>query len=203
VPVTAAVGILDPLATRVLAQYPYRFTVPTKAEDRAVAYQIRYEAVRESGWQPAEALSDGLERDAYDEHAIQVLGWDDETPVCTGRLVVPPHPLPTQDACGIVVAPAGRVVDVGRMCVVKSRQTHRHAVFIALLCRLYLEMRAHGYEVACGMMTPAARTLVGQLGVRIDVIGEDRPYWGEDRAPVRFELTANAGSLNRRWSNNA
>jgi hypothetical protein len=57
--------------------------------------------------------------------------------------VVPPPGLPTEVAWGHVVEPAGRVVDVGRMCVAGSHRSRQHAAFIGLMCRLYLEMRAH------------------------------------------------------------
>jgi hypothetical protein len=197
---TDAVGVLDPLAARVLARYPFEFTVPVAAEDQVPCYRIRYSAVVEHGWTQDEQGVEGLECDAYDDHAIHILGWLDGVPVCTGRLVTPPHPLPTEQECRLTVEPRGQVVDVGRMCVASDYQTYRHAAFIALLCRLYLEMRNQGYEVACGMMSPRARSLVRQLGVRIETLADDRPYWGEERAPVRFELTANVESLDGRWA---
>lgn len=192
------VGILDGLVARVLATYPFRFTLAADEADRTTAYQIRGAVVTEAGWSTA-ALTDGLERDDFDDQAVQILGWDGAEPVCTGRLVLPPADLPTEQACGIVVEPAGRVVDVGRMAVMHSRQNVEHAVFVALLCRLYLEMRNRGYEVACGMMSRRARRLVRLLGLRVEELGPDREYWGEMRAPVRFELMANRESLSRRW----
>jgi hypothetical protein len=91
-------------------------------------------------------------------------------------------------------------VDVGRMVVASSDRTPRPGVFAALLSRLYGEVRARGFTVACGMMSPAARALVRHLGVRLELLGEDRVYWGEKRAPVRFEVDANAASLTERWS---
>ena len=71
--------------------------------------------------------------------------------------------------------------------------------FIALLARLYLEMRTRGYEAACGIMSARARALLRQLGVRVEVLAAERPYWGELRAPVRFTVDDNAASLEERW----
>jgi hypothetical protein len=191
-------GTLDPLVAKVLAEYPYRFTLPATPVEREIGYRIRFEAASEGGWVPP-AGSDGLERDRYDDTAIQVVGWFEGRPVSTGRVVLPPGPLPTEVECGLVVAPQGRVVEVGRMSVVREHQGYRHAAFVSLLCRLYLEMRTQGYQVACGMMAPSARGLVRILGLQLEILGEDRIYWNEPRAPVRFTLTANAASLVERW----
>ena len=99
-----------------------------------------------------------------------------------------------------MVEPRGRVVtSVGCRCS-RTYQRYRQAAFVALLCRLYLEMRAHGYDVACGMMSPRVRNLLRQLGLQLELLGPDRAYWSEPRAPVRFGLAVNALSLGRRWS---
>jgi len=116
-----------------------------------------------------------------------------------GRLVLPPAPLPTEQASGVHIEPRGQVVDVGRMAVVPDYRSYRSAAFIALLCRLYLEMRNGGFQVACGMMSARVRTLTRQLGLQLETLGPDVHYWGELRTPVRFALLANAQSLDGRW----
>jgi hypothetical protein len=82
---------------------------------------------------------------------------------------------------------------------VPSRRNVEHAVFVALLCRLYLEMRTRGYETACGMMAHRTRRLMRLLGLHLEELGPDRDYWGELRAPVRFDLMANSSSISQRW----
>ena len=191
--------MLDALVGRVLATYPYRFTLVADDRDREVAYRIRYAAALDEGWIAARDCPDGLERDEHDATAVHVLGWDGSEAVSTGRLVFPPHPLPTEQVAGLVVEPRGRVADVGRMSVLPTYRSYRQAAFVALLCRLYLEMRAHGYDVACGLMSPRVRNLLRQLGLQLEVLGPDRTYWSEQRAPVRFALAVNALSLGRRW----
>jgi len=192
------VGVLDQLVERVLSTY--RFTVAATPKQREAAFGIRYEVVMAGGWAAQEAFPDRQERDVYDDSATQIIGWDGDKPISTGRLVLPPALLPTEQLCGLVVEPHGEVVEVGRMSVVPSYQSHRHAAFIALLCRLYLEMRTTGHQVACGMMSPRVRRLVRQLGVQLEELGPDRDHWGEPRAPVRFGLTVNALTLGDRWS---
>ena len=121
-------------------------------------------------------------------------------PVCTGRLVFPPGPLPTESACGLVVEPRGRVVDVGRMAVLRSHQTFGHGAFLALLCQLYREARTAGFDVACGMMAAPARSLVSRLGLRLEQLGPERGHHGQPRAPVRFLLASNVEPLVDRWA---
>jgi N-acyl-L-homoserine lactone synthetase len=191
---------LDALARRILTRSGYRFTLAND-DTRDTAYRLRHEAVVEQGWYH-DARDGGLddqEHDHYDANAIHVLGWDGEQAIATGRLVPPPGPLPTEDACGLIVEPRGEVVDVGRMTVARSYQGPDHPVFLALLARLYLEVRARGFDVACGMMSPRARALVRMLGLQIEMLGDDRVYWGEPRAPVRFNVMINSTALAARW----
>jgi hypothetical protein len=143
--------------------------------------------------------SDGRERDAYDDRSVHIVGWDGDSAIATGRIVLPPGPLPSEELCGIRIEPHGKVVEVGRMTVARSHQDPGHGLFVALLARLYLEVRARGYEVACGMMSPRARSLVRLLGLQLEILGEDRLYWGERRAPVRFQVTLNDAALTARW----
>jgi hypothetical protein len=190
---------LDGLAADVLARQDYRFTVASGEAERDVAYRLRYLAVIEQGWAPETALPEGRDRDVYDDGAVHIIGWDGDTAVATGRVVLPPNPLPTEEICGIIVEPRGRVADVGRMTVTSRHRSTGHAAFLALLARLYLEVRARGYDVACGLMSARARALMRLLGVQIEVLGEERPYCGDARAPVRFTVAGSSTSLMVRW----
>jgi hypothetical protein len=178
---------LDALVTRMLSRSRFDYRVAADEAEREAAYRLRGSAVLDRGWRTAGELPDGMERDEYDDRAIHVVGWDRDVAMSTGRVVLPPG-LPTEEACGLVVEPRGEVVDVGRMCVACSHQSLEHAAFMGLMCRLYLVMREHGYRVACGMMSPPARALMGILGLRLEILGSERTYWNEARAPVRFSL---------------
>jgi hypothetical protein len=185
---------LDALVTRLLTRSPFEYRLAVDDADRELAYRLRARVVVELGWRDLADLPGGLERDEYDDRALQVIGWDGDVPMSTGRVVLPPG-LPTEEACAIVVDPPGEVVDVGRMCVVPGHQGLEHAALIGLMCRLYLEMRAHGYAVACGMMSARAQVLVRHLGLRIEPLGPERDYWNELRAPVRFSLLSNVQAI--------
>jgi hypothetical protein len=185
---------LDLLVTRVLERSPFEYRLAANDAERELAFRLRGTVVVEQGWRTAEDIPGGLERDEYDDRALHVVGWDGPVAISTGRVVLPPG-LPTEEACGIVVDPPGEVVDVGRMCVLPRHQSLEHAALIGLMCRLYLEMRSHGYSFACGMMSARAQVLVRHLGLRIERLGSERAYWNELRTPVRFSLLSNVEVL--------
>jgi len=178
---------LDGLVTRMLTRSPFEYRVAAGDSERAIAYRLRGSAVLDRGWCTAADVPGGMERDGYDDHAVQVIGWDGDVAMSTGRVVLPPG-LPTEEACGIVVEPRGGVVDVGRMCVARSHQSLEHAALVGLMCRLYLVMREQGFRVACGMMSAPARALMRLFGLQLEILGPERAYWAESRAPVRFSL---------------
>jgi hypothetical protein len=182
---------LDALITRMLSKSPFDYRVAASDSEREVAYQLRGSAVLHRGWCTIADVPGGMERDKYDDRAIQVIGWDKDVAMSTGRVVLPPG-LPTEEACGIVVEPRGGVVDVGRMCVAPSYQSLEHAALIGLMCRLYLVMREHGFRFACGMMSAPARALMGLFGLELELLGPERTYWNEPRVPVRFSLMSAA-----------
>ena len=185
---------LDALITRMLARSPFDYRVAADDSEREIAHRLRGGAVLDRGWCTADDLPGGMERDRYDDHAIQVIGWDGDVAMSTGRVVLPPG-LPTEEACGLVVEPRGEVVDVGRMCVAHTHQSLEHAALIGLMCRLYLAMREQGFAVACGMMSVPARAMMGLFGLRLEILGPERMYWNESRAPVRFSLMSAARLL--------
>lgn len=94
------------MVTRMLAVSPFRYRVAAEEADREVAYRLRGQAVLERGWCTAADLPGGLERDEHDDRAIQVVGWDGDVAMSTGRVVLRPG-LPTDEACGITVEPGG------------------------------------------------------------------------------------------------
>ena len=180
---------LDGMVARLLSQSPFTYRVAGTDEERTTASRLRAETVLANGWLTAADLPGGVETDAYDARARHLVGYDEDVPMCTGRVVLPPG-LPTEDVCGLVVEPVGQVVDVGRMCVAPAYQSREHTAFIGLMCALYLEMRAQGFAVACGMMSSPARSLVRLFGLSLDLLGPERVHWNEVRAPVRFSLLA-------------
>jgi len=189
--------LLDRLAATLAARSDVRFEIAATDADRAIAYRLRHDAVTEKQW--SSETGSGIERDEFDDTALQLIGWRHGTAVCCGRLVLPPGPLPTEVACGIVVQPVGRVVDVGRMVLAPVARGPDKTIFVALLAALYLQVRRQGFTTGCGMMAVNARVLLRHLGIGLDVLGEDRPYWGVQRAPVRFDVSLHGSTVLERW----
>ena len=79
-------GLLDDPAGRILAASPDRFTLAVNPEDRATAYRIRAVASAAAGWARPGDLPDGMERDEFDDVAVQVLGWDGTETRCPRHL---------------------------------------------------------------------------------------------------------------------
>jgi hypothetical protein len=48
-------------------------------------------------------------------------------------------------------------------------------------------------------MSARARSVLRLLALPVELLGNDRPYWGELRAPVRFSVTIDPALLKTRW----
>ena len=79
---------LDALVTRMLSRSPFDYRVAADDSERRVAYRLRGSAVMDRGWCMAGDLPGGMERDEYDDRAIQVIGWDGDVAMSTGRVVL-------------------------------------------------------------------------------------------------------------------
>ena len=94
-------------------------------------------------------------------------GGVDGAVVCCGRLVLPPGPLPTEVACGIVVEPAGRGrrrrPDGGRAGCPRSATGRCSSLSSPPSTS---RRRGRGFTTGCGMMAPNVRALMRHLGVR-------------------------------------
>jgi hypothetical protein len=171
--------------------HPVCFGIARTADELEAAFRLRYRVVVEEGWRPAEAMPDGLERDAYDdEHAAQVVGWDGAEAVATARVVypVPGRPLPTEAAFGITAEPAGRVADAGRLIVAPGHRDPEHRVLGGLAAGIWTAMAERGYRWAAVAMTERMAGFCRMLGFDVDVLGATRPYWGADRFPARLTV---------------
>jgi N-acyl-L-homoserine lactone synthetase len=205
-PPDRTLALLDRIARRVLERAsPLRFATATTEEERLAAYRLRHATVVERGWAAADALPGGVERDHHDDEAVQILGWDGGTAIATTRVVLPApgRPLPTEEAFGISVKPAGLVVDVGRFAVDRRYGDAAHATFAALLGAAWLESRARGHHRMCGAFTPGMIALFRRMGFRVEALGPPGPYWGEERLPILVDVVASKDNLCSRWESGA
>src|SRR5579884_3041223 len=193
-----ALTLLDELVAAALAwAAPLRFDIARTPAEREAVFRLRYEAVMARGWARPEDFPDRLERDAYDEEAVLVLGWDGGRPVAANRLVFPRsgRPLPTESAFALTIAPRGQVADWTRTLVVRGISDGTHRAFAGLLARSWQATRAAGYDVVCGTFSAPAIRLYGMLGIQVEVLGAARRAWGEERYPVRLDVPPSVPAL--------
>ena len=199
-----ALAAVDALAENALHWVaPIRFDVARTPAEREAVFRLRYNAVIEHGWLPAEGLPDGIERDSYDERAVHVVGWDGSTLATSSRLIMPGPglTLPTEGAFGLQIEPRGRVVDAGRFVVARAYSGIEHRVLAVLLAKTWLVMRTQGYEKACAAFASNSMIRVyRQMGFQVTVLGPPRFYWGTQRFPILFDVADASPTLLQRWS---
>lgn len=181
----------------VLAE-PVRFRVANTAREREAAFRLRYDAVMEHGWAKPEDYTDKLERDEYDDMAVHIVGWDGEIAVATTRLVFPHtgHLLPIEAAFDLQIEPHGRVVDMGRVVVAPLYRNKEKRILGALLAAAWNEIVARGFIEACGAFaTEPLIRLYRSMGFTITPLAPPRQYWGGERIPIHFDVTASAEAL--------
>ena len=64
----------------------------------------------------------------------------------------------------------------------------QHKLFLGLMSFAWQAMRARGYCHVCAAMTGSMLRLYRLMGIHWQVLGEPRPYWGEQRYPCRYDL---------------
>jgi N-acyl-L-homoserine lactone synthetase len=203
-PLEAALAKVDALTAQAVGwAAPIQFRVADTETERLAAYRLRYLAVVEHGWMQPEELPDGLERDGYDAEAIQIVGWDGEIPAATCRIILPGRHLrlPTEEAFDLQIEPRGRVVDAGRFVVARAYTATDHRALGALVASFWQVIRGHGYYRACAAFASTAMLRVyARMGLRAQVLGPARRYWGIERYPVLFNGAASTRDLMARWT---
>ncbi len=179
----------DELSRQLIARArPIRFTLAESPEELKAVFSLRHAIVIEEGWRSAEDLPDGLERDEYDDEALQVAAWDGDALAGTLRLIFPRsgRPLPVEKSYGLTVEPRGQVVGAGRLIVAYDHRHQGHEVLGGLSAMAWLLMRQRGFQWAAGTATKQILGLFDRLGFEVAVLGEPQTYWGEERYPIRM-----------------
>jgi N-acyl-L-homoserine lactone synthetase len=201
-PLAPALPIMDAVAHYMVGiAAPVRFDMAKSPSECEAVYRLRYQVVVEHGWAPPEAFPDGLERDAYDDRAVHIVGWDGAVLAAAARLIFPQPGclLPTEEAFGIEIEPRGQVVDMGRQIVAHEYSQRQNRIFPGLLGQTWLEMRAHGISYVCGLFSPSMLRLYRILGLQLTVLAPAGRYWGEDRSPARLDVLGSIPALIKRW----
>jgi N-acyl-L-homoserine lactone synthetase len=186
-------AIWDRFAAHFLCLNPeVQFGLAQDEAELETVFRLRYATVVEKGWRTPGDLPNGLERDAYDARALQVVGRNTEGQiVATVRLVLPQagQRLPIEAAFDLTIEPHSQVVDVGRAIVTPAcTDSQRHLAFLGLLCQSWFEIRARGLHEMCGAATKSMLRLYRLMDIHWAVLGDARTYWNEVRLPCKLDL---------------
>lgn len=189
-----AANLLDWLA-------PLRFEEASSESEQREAYRLRYRAVVDAGMDTSNRFPDGLERDAIDAEAVQIVGWDGDRAVATCRLVFARNgrPFPLETAFALSLPSRDRTVEMGRVAIDPRRRGEGHRLVMGLAARTWLAMEARGATVAIGVTPERLVAFFSTLGFPITVLGPPRVYWGEERVPILCEGVRAAAALGRIW----
>jgi len=167
---------------------PVEIEIARSPRDRDAVYRHRYEVVMEHGWARPQDFPDGIERDHFDDDAIQVVARDGATLVGSSRVVlpVPGRLLPTEEAFDMGIEPAGRVANFDRTLVLAPHRTSDHRILGGVIARSWLEARSGGFSLCCGIVSADMLRRYRELGIELAVLGPARRHWNEDRFPIRF-----------------
>jgi N-acyl-L-homoserine lactone synthetase len=171
-----------------------------EAEERRAVFGLRARVVIERGWLSPSELPEGLERDRFDEAAMLVGGWLETTLVAAARLIWPGSPdgSPLAAEFGIELPASYGIVHVDRICVAREHSDSSSRLAMALMCACWLECRTRGYCVVSGLNTAEVIRLYRRFGFTVQVIGDAKTYFGEERFPVLLDpLSAADVSIER------
>jgi hypothetical protein len=180
---------------------PLRFEEAAAEAQRREAYRIRYRAIVNVGVDLADRCPDGLEHDAIDDDAVQIVGWDGDRAVATCRLVFGEsgRPFPLETAFALTLPSRERTAEMGRVSIDPERRGEGHRLVMGLAARAWLAMEARGATAAIGATPERLVAFFGTLGFPVTVLGPPRAYWGEERVPILCDGARAAVALGQLW----
>lgn len=194
-------ALADLSASLVEKAAPICFKVAQSNAEREAAYRLRYQALIDRGVARKEDFPDGLEHDEHDERALQVVGWDGDTPIATGRIVLPAlgHRLPTEQAFDLTIEPRGHVVDIGRYTVIREFAQKENRYFTGMLGFCWLETVQRGYIRVCGTASSGMLRHYRRIGFIVTELAPPHIYYGEERFPCWYDVVGSATVLIAKW----
>jgi len=177
----------DLLAQRMLrAARPVHFDIARSARELDAVYRLRFRTIVERGWACREQFQSGIEKDEYDDTAVQIVALQAGAVVGATRIVLPSPGcrLPTEEAFSFNVNLHNRVADVARACRDSRYHDPHQRVFLGLLSKAWIEIRARGFTNVLGVMEARMMRLYQGMGFRVTALAASRLYWGVERSPV-------------------
>jgi N-acyl-L-homoserine lactone synthetase len=197
---TTSVEFLDQLGQRLIQTNPeVRYGIAQSPAEIEAIYRLRYSIVTEQHWSKPEDYPDGQERDTYDDEAIHIGAWQQDTLLATIRLILPSvnRPLPVESGYGIQIEPYQQVVECSRAIVAPEYRDRSHELFFGVLGCSWLESRSRGFGELCGTMTERIISIHEEGGFVMQRLGEPRLYLGAVRYPVKFDIPQSVSKMQR------
>lgn len=158
------------------------------APRRLAAYALRAEAAIEAGWLEPEDLPDGLERDAADARAVQIVAVAGEHVVGTLRVATDAADVEAELRAQAVDVPLDGTVLAGRLVVARDWRPRSREVTVGL----YAEMVRVALEVGAvrgvTFVTESAVRWYRLAGIPLKLVGPPRPVTGVPRSPAVFDV---------------
>jgi N-acyl-L-homoserine lactone synthetase len=183
----AALAKTEDFAARVLSSItPLKVGVAGSKHEIEAVFRLRYEVVVHRQWGRPEDFPERLERDSFDDRALQIGVWKDGELVGTTRLVTPQEGkrVPVEETFGIELGHRDRLIDMGRTCRKPGIRDAGQKIIWGLLAQSWIEARALGFTEICGCFSSAMIRFYRRFGLRIEILGQARQHWGELRFPV-------------------
>jgi N-acyl-L-homoserine lactone synthetase len=178
--------------------HPIRFTRVDAPDELCRIFRLRYDVVIERGWRTCDQLPDGMEKDAYDDDAVQLAAWDEGTLAATTRLIFPKagQILPTEATFNMQIDPVGRSVDVGRTIIAPAyRDARQHRLLRGMIALVWLEVTQRGFVDFCATLSAEMLARYHTVGFEFYALGEAKMHWGQPRFPCKFDLMRTAQDL--------
>ena len=173
---------------------PIRVEVARSPRELECAYRLRFRTALDHGWISPDQFPSGLEKDEYDEQALQIIAIEGGAVVGTTRIIfpAPDRRLPTEEAFAWLAS--GRVAEVGRVCR-DPRSTSGLRIFHGLIGKAWIEMRKRGFSECCGVAALNMIAMYETLGFDVVKVAPPRLHWGEERWPVWIRPLQSSGRL--------
>lgn len=194
--IKSEINKLQELANELISKgHPVHFSRAETQEQQSAIFAQRCSIILSRGWAEASEFPNDLERDEYDDDAVQIQGRFEQSLVASARLILPPinRPLPVEANHGIELKPAGEYAEIGRTIVcTKDTRLPRQRLFAALLGFALMQMTDASCFRAVASANRSVLRLYRRLGIAAEILGPSVDVGGEERFPVSFDVLSSA-----------
>jgi N-acyl-L-homoserine lactone synthetase len=156
-------------------------------EERLACFALRAEAALESRWVDADTLPGGLERDAYDDAAVQIVACCDGRVVGTLRIVDAADDVAALLAEHAVALPVAGTLVVGRLVVARDLRRRSREITVGFYAAIVRHALAVGAQRAVTFAAENAIRFYRLAGFPLKIVGPPTVVTGVTRYPALFD----------------